>query len=110
MLRRWRPRYPDLAGATNFPVFVNLSDQVAATERAIAPEAVALVIFAALAALIALAVIGQLLVRRLALDAADFAALRALGMTRGGLFALSMGRLAVMTACGAIAAAGIAIA
>ena len=62
-----------------------------ATERAIRPQAVALAVFAALAGLIALAVIGQLLARQLALDAAEFPVLRALGMTRGSLLALAAG-------------------
>ena len=65
-------------------ITINLSDQVNATERAIRPEAVALAVFAGLAGLIALAVIGQLLSRQLALDAAEFPILRALGVQRRG--------------------------
>ena len=72
--------YPDTAGNI---ITINLADQVTATERAIRPEAVALAVFAGLAGLIALAVIGQLLCRQLALDAAEFPVLRALGVTRG---------------------------
>ena len=47
---------------------VSLQDEAAATQRAIRPQAVALALFAALVALIALAVIGQLLGRQLSLD------------------------------------------
>ena len=41
-------------------IVINLSDQVNTTERAIRPEAIALAVFAGLAGLIALTVIGQL--------------------------------------------------
>ena len=51
-------KYPDTGGSIDVN---NLSDRFAATQRAIRPEAVALAAFAALAALIALAIIGQLL-------------------------------------------------
>ena len=61
---------------------VHLATEYAATQRAIRPQAVALAIFAALAGLIALAVLGQLLTRQLVLDSAEFPILRAFGMTR----------------------------
>lgn len=95
------------AGAFNI---VNLSDEVTATERAIRPEAVALAVFAALAALIALAIIGQMLSRQLILDATDFPVLRALGMTRARLVALSLARVAAVTLAGAAIAVAVAIA
>ena len=87
-----------------------LSDQVNATERAIRPEAVALAVFAGLAGLIALAVIGQLLSRQLALDAAEFPVLRALGVQRAALVTLSLARLGIVTVTGAIVAVAVAIA
>ena len=59
---------------------VHLATEYAAAQRAIQPEAVALAIFAALAGLIALAVLGQLLNRQLVLDSAEFPILRAFGM------------------------------
>jgi ABC-type antimicrobial peptide transport system permease subunit len=90
--------------------FVNLADQVAATERAMRPEAAALGIFAGLAGLIALAVTGQLLARQLALDSAELPLLRALGATRRGLLAVTLARLTVVTAAGAVLAAAIAVA
>jgi hypothetical protein len=52
-------RYP----ATGSLLTVDLADEVAATGRAIRPEAVALAAFAVLAGLIALAIIAQLLGR-----------------------------------------------
>ncbi len=91
-------------------ITINLSDQVSATERAIRPEAIALAVFAGLAGLIALAVIGQLLSRQLALEAAEFPILRALGVRRTALVTLSLARLAIVTVTGAVIAVGIAIA
>jgi ABC-type antimicrobial peptide transport system permease subunit len=99
--------YPDTSGNI---ITINLSDQVNATERAIRPEAVALAVFAGLAGLIALAVIGQLLSRQLALDAAEFPILRALGVRRAALVALSLARLGIVTVTGAIVAVVVAIA
>ncbi|HYB17440.1 MAG TPA: FtsX-like permease family protein, partial [Streptosporangiaceae bacterium] len=100
-------RYPATGGTI---AVVNLSDEVAATERGIRPQAVALAVFAVLAGLIGLAVIGQLLARQLVLDSTEFPILRALGMTRGSLAALSLARLAVVTVAGAVIAVGVAIA
>ena len=91
-------------------IVINLSDQVNATKRAIMPEAVALGVFAGLAGLIALAVIGQLLARQLSLDAAEFPVLRALGMRGPPLTALSLARLAMVTTGGAIVAFVVAVA
>jgi ABC-type antimicrobial peptide transport system permease subunit len=89
---------------------INLGTQFAATERGIRPRAVALAIFAALASLIALAIIVQLLSRQLILDSAEFPILRALGMTRARLATLSLARMAIVTAAGAVIAVGVAVA
>jgi ABC-type antimicrobial peptide transport system permease subunit len=89
---------------------VSLSGEVAATQRAIRPQAVALALFAGLATLIALAVIVQLLSRQLILDSADFPILRALGMTRARLVTVSLTRTAAVTVAGGLIAVGIAIA
>jgi ABC-type antimicrobial peptide transport system permease subunit len=102
-------RYPGVR-ANGGLVFIDSSAQVTGTERAIGPLAVTLALFAALAGLIALAVIGQLLARQMTLDAAGYGALSALGMTRGGLLALAAARLALVTAAGGVIAVGIAIA
>jgi ABC-type antimicrobial peptide transport system permease subunit len=88
----------------------DLTAYAAATQRAIRPEAVALGAFAALAGLILLAVAGQLLSRQLVLDSRDFPVLRALGMTPGQLLALSLARIAVVTAVGGALAVVVAIA
>ena len=58
------------------------ADEVAITQRAIQPEAVALAAFAAAAGLVALAILVQLLGRQLVLDSAEFPILRALGASR----------------------------
>jgi hypothetical protein len=71
---------------------------------------VALALFAALAGLIALVVLSQLLGRQLALDAAEYPALRILGVTRPVLAAVSLARLALVTGAGAALAAAFAIA
>jgi hypothetical protein len=88
----------------------HLATTYAAAQRAIRPEAAALAIFAALAGLIMLAIIGQLLSRQLALDSAEFPVLRALGMSRSRLVALSLARVAIVTIMGGAVAVGIAIA
>jgi ABC-type antimicrobial peptide transport system permease subunit len=89
---------------------LNAADQVSATQRAIRPQAVALALFAALAALIALAVLSQLLSRQLALDAAQYPALRVLGVTRRVLVAVSLARVVLVAGAGAALAVVIAIA
>jgi putative ABC transport system permease protein len=100
-------RYPDTRGRLGIR---SNSDQVAVTERAIAPEVIALVVFAALAGVIGLAVVGQLLTRQLLMDAAEFPVLRALGMTRATLATLSLARAGVVTIGGAGIAVAVAIA
>jgi ABC-type antimicrobial peptide transport system permease subunit len=98
------------AGTNGQLDILKAADQVSATQRAIRPQAMALALFAALAALIALAVLSQLLSRQLALDAADYPALRVLGVTRPQLMAVSVARLALVTVAGAALAVAIAIA
>jgi len=89
---------------------VHLGTEYAAALRAIQPEAVALAIFAAIAGLIALAVVGQLLNRQLVLDSAEFPILRALGMSRSHLTVLSLARVALVTTAGGLVAVAVAVA
>jgi hypothetical protein len=98
--------YPS-AGALSF---TNQAGQVAATEQAIRPEAISLAVFAALAGILALAILGQLIGRQLILDSAEFPILSALGMTRARLAALSLARVGVVTSGGAVFAVAIAVA
>jgi len=97
--------YPSAGGLS----FVNLTAQQGATERAIDPAATALSLFAALAGLLGLAVLGPLLARQLSLDSAEFGTLRTLGMTPARLFGLSLARVAAVTAGGALLGVGFAI-
>jgi ABC-type antimicrobial peptide transport system permease subunit len=99
--------YKDTAGQI---LAISGADQVTATQQAIRPQAIALAAFAALAGLIAVAVIGQLLRRQLALDAAEFPVLRAIGATRASLVGLSLARLALVTVAGGAIAVVVAIA
>jgi putative ABC transport system permease protein len=99
-------RYPAAGGLDA----TNLADQVAATQRAIHPQAIALGLFAGLAALVVLAVLIQLLSRQVSLDAVEFPVLHALGLTRRGLLAVALARLAVVTTVAAVLAVAIGIA
>ena len=76
---------------------MSLAGQVRRDPAGDPAQALALAVFAALVAVIGLAVTGQLLARQLALDAADFPVLRAIGQTRAGLAAEALLRLALVT-------------
>jgi ABC-type antimicrobial peptide transport system permease subunit len=89
---------------------ISQSGDAVATQRAISPDAAALAIFAALAAVIGLAVVSQLLGRQILLDAADFPVLSALGMTRRALGIVALSRAAVATILGGLLATALTIA
>jgi hypothetical protein len=97
-------QYP-AAGSLSFE---KLSGPESATQRAIYPEVVALAVFAALAGILALAMLGQIIGRQLIMDAADFPVLRSLGMSRTQLATLSLARAGVVTGCGAVIAVAVA--
>jgi hypothetical protein len=69
--------------------------------RATTLEALALLLFGALAALVALALVSQALARQAVLDATEYPALSAMGMTRGQLVALGALRAAAIGLGGA---------
>src|SRR5205807_5122265 len=69
--------------------------------RATSLEALALLLFGALAFLVALALVSQALGRQAVLDATEYPALSAMGMTRAQLMALSVLRAAAIAAAGA---------
>jgi ABC-type antimicrobial peptide transport system permease subunit len=100
-------RYPDTRRKVDV---VNPASQVTAAEQAVRPQAIALAAFAALAGLIGLAVLSQLLSRQLALDATDYPVLRAVGATRAMLAGWALARLAVITVAGAALAVVVAVA
>jgi hypothetical protein len=78
-------------------------------EQATRAEAVALVLFAALAALAALVVIGQTLARELFLATAGHDTLRALGMPRSRRFAAIMLPTGLLGVVGGMLGAGLAV-
>ena len=100
-------RYP-ATGGTAAVSSVTGSDATA--ERAMRPDAVALAIFAALAGIVALAILTQLLGRQMTLDAVEFPILRALGMDRAALAVVALARVGAVTFAGALLGAVIAIA
>jgi FtsX-like permease family len=88
----------------------DLGMQVAAVERAIGPEAVALALFALVLAVTALLVIGQVAARLLAAGSADNPPLAALGATRAQLMGGRLAEVSVAAAAGAAAAVAVAVA
>jgi hypothetical protein len=78
-------------------------------DRAVDLEVTAQLVFAALAALTGLFVVGQSIARQVQLDAADHPALWALGMTSGQLVAAVLVRGAVVGVGGALVAAAVAV-
>jgi hypothetical protein len=77
--------------------------------RAMRVQAVALLAFAALTAVGGLLVAGQSVARQVQLDAGDQVVLRAVGMTRGQLVAVTLVRVALVAAGGALLAAALAV-
>ncbi len=104
--RQLATRYPRTA-----PIdVITLNEQMAATEGAIRPQAIAMALFAALAAVIGLAILAQLVSRQLRLDSAEFPIMRAVGMTRGQLVVAALARIALLTLGSAVLAVVIAAA
>jgi len=78
-------------------------------ERAVAPQVAALGIFSAIAAAVALVIVGQAISRRLQADAVALAPMAALGVTRPQRAALGIARVAVASVVGAGIAVVIAV-
>jgi len=122
--------FPDLAlklrhGQADVAAFERAAEQVASQQQvnfltpgqhaavvqdSIHLQALGLGLLGGLAALVLLLVIGQGVARRIALDAGDHVALRALGATRPQLFAAAMARAAVAGLAGAAGAMVVAVA
>ena len=100
-----------LPGGRGADVYANSDAErtVRKLERAVDLEVAAQLVFAALAALTGLFVVGQSIARQVQLDAADHPALRALGMTSGQLVAAVLLRGAVVGVGGALVAAALAV-
>jgi hypothetical protein len=88
-----------------------LAVQSVNTQRSIRPQAVALWLLAALFGVIGLLVTSQLLARLSFLEAAEYGTLRALGVSRAQLIAVSLARAALIGAAGGVigVAAGVAL-
>ena len=86
------------------------SAQVATIEHSIRPQGIALAIFALVLGCTALLITGQAATRVLLASGSDNPTLAALGLTRRQLFAAGLTEVAMASAIGAIAAAGVAIA
>jgi ABC-type antimicrobial peptide transport system permease subunit len=100
-------RYREAGGQ----VYIADEDAQAATiERAIRPQAVALILFALALGVTALLIVGQVATRVLAAAAADHGVLAALGMTRRQLLAASLAEVAAATLGGAALAVAVAVA
>jgi hypothetical protein len=78
-------------------------------EDATRAQAVALVLFAALAAAAALVVVGQTLTRELSLASTGQETVRALGASRGHLLAAALVPIGLVGAAGAVFGAGVAV-
>jgi ABC-type lipoprotein release transport system permease subunit len=87
-----------------------LATQAENTEHSIHLQAVALWLLGAVLGVISLLVIGQLLVRLNFLEASDHDTLRALGVSRGALLAVGLGRAAAIGTAGATAGTLLAVA
>jgi ABC-type lipoprotein release transport system permease subunit len=100
-----------LPGGRDANVYANSDAErtVRKLERAIRIEVSAQLVFAALAALTGLFVVGQSIARQVQLDAADHPALRALGMTSGQLVAAVLLRGALVGVGGALLATAMAV-
>jgi len=81
----------------------------AKSERATAPAATALVIFAVTVAIVGLLLVTQAFSRRFQFDATDVDTLAVLGTTRSERFVSAMARVAVTAAVGAALAIGLAV-
>jgi hypothetical protein len=92
-------------------VFPGSDDDEAAAKasRATRLEALALLLFALLAAAVTVTMIAQAFARQVYLDSVEYPTLRALGMTRGQLVAVAAGRGALVGVTGAALAAVVAI-
>ena len=107
-------RYEQLTGQkVTGPVFsINRTDVIRSqVQQAIAPEAVALSVFGAIAALALLVLVGQGLVQLISRSAPDIAVLRALGATRGQAAATASlpGLISVLGGVAAAVAVAVAV-
>jgi hypothetical protein len=96
-------------GQAEFEIGSESEQTAGRARRAMRLQAVALLTFAVLAAIAGLLVVGQSVARQVQLDAADQAVLRALGMTRSQLVAVSLVRVALVGVGAALLAVVLAL-
>jgi hypothetical protein len=96
-------------GQAEFEVGSDAEQAAGRARRAMHVQAVALLAFAALTAVGGLLVAGQSVARQVQLDAGEQAVLQALGMTRGQLMAVTLVRVALVGAGGALLAVALAV-
>jgi len=100
-----------IGAAAQVPVAFQATDvHEAVVQDTLHLQAVGVGVLAGLAAAVLLLVLGQGVARRVALEAGDHAALRALGASRGQLWATSMVRAALAGLAGAVGAVVLAVA
>ncbi len=99
-------RFPETGGSL---LVADEAQQAAKVEHAIRPQAVALALFAALAAIVALFAVSQIVARQLTATSRDVPTLRTLGVTRQGIVLILEAQVAVAATIGAIIAVCIAV-
>jgi ABC-type lipoprotein release transport system permease subunit len=104
-LQRLHAEHPE-AGTL---IIADERDHHARVQDAIRPEAIALAVFAFLAAVAGLLAIGQILSRRIFLDATDYPTLRSLGMNEPQLAMVAVIRGIIVSVAGAALAVVVAI-
>ena len=85
-----------------------VDDRKVTVERSVDLQAKGLWFLAALVGLAGLLIVAQLLVRQMSLESDENPVLRALGLTRGQLFAIGAGRAAFIAGAAGLAAVGVA--
>jgi FtsX-like permease family len=96
-------------GQARFEIGSDDEQTAGRARRAMRIQAVALLVFAALAAGAGLLVVGQSVARQVRLDAGEQAVLRAIGMTRSQLVAATLIRVALVGTGGALLAVVLAV-
>jgi len=93
------------------PIEFQTLDRITDTvDRAVRPQVVALTLFGLVVGITGALVLAQALTRQLAVDGADADALASIGMTRRQRLAVSVARVLIVAAVGAVLAVAVAIA
>jgi hypothetical protein len=99
--------FPEAGGGTFVQDEATAGNRVG---RAIEPLAIALYVFAGLVAVAMLFVLGQAIARQQFVEAAEYETLRALGLTRSQIVAMSLLRVLIIAGGGALIGAGLSLA